>query len=69
MAGDIAKAAMERVPVDQQENVGYLALTTTSGGGSCKVAEVIGMPQPVICIELIRQAEAGSQATNADGGR
>ena len=60
---------MERVPVDQQENVGYLALTTASGVGSCKVAEVIGMPQPAICIELIRQAEAAGPTTNTDGGK
>jgi hypothetical protein len=58
MAGDITKAALARAPVEQQEDIGYIALTTATGVGSCKVAEVIGMPQPGICVELVRQAEA-----------
>lgn len=64
MAGDITRAALERAPVEQQENIGYVALTTATGVGSCKVAEVIGMPQPEICIELVRQAEAEASANS-----
>lgn len=52
MAGELTLVAMDRVPTDQHEEIGYLALTSSSGVGLCKVAEVIGMTPPSICADL-----------------
>lgn len=55
MAGSLTIAAMGRAPSDSQEEIGYLALTAATGVGSCTVAEAIGMPQPSVCAEMLRQ--------------
>ena len=55
MAGALTIAAMARAESDYQEEIGYIALTTASGVGSCTVAEAIGMPQPSVCAEMLRQ--------------
>jgi hypothetical protein len=73
MAGELTEAAMDRVPVDQQEEIGYLALSAASGVGSCKVAQVIGITPPAICAELIRKSRPVSKApsvgTSSGGGQ
>jgi hypothetical protein len=55
MAGSLTLAAMERAEPDAQEEIGYLALTAATGVGACTVAEAIGMPQPPVCAEMLRQ--------------
>jgi hypothetical protein len=60
MAGDITEAAMERVATEQQEEIAYLAISSTSGVGSCKVAELLGMPRAAVCEELLQKAQESS---------
>lgn len=55
MAGALTIAAMSRAESDYQEEIGYIALTAATGVGSCTVAEAIGMPQPSVCAEMLRQ--------------
>lgn len=57
MAGALTVAAMARAESNSQEEIGYLALTAATGVGSCTVAEAIGMPQPPVCAEMLRQEE------------
>lgn len=68
MAGELTKAAMDKVPSDQQEEIGYLALSASSGVGSCKVAQVIGITPPSICAELIRETRPVSKAPTVGAG-
>ncbi len=55
MAGPLTVAAMGRAEPDSQEEIAYLALTAATGVGSCSVAEAIGMPQPSVCADMLRQ--------------
>ncbi len=55
MAGALTIAAMARAESDYQEEIAYIALTAATGVGSCTVAEAIGMPQPSVCAEMLRQ--------------
>ncbi len=55
MAGSLTVAAMGRAESDSQEEIAYLALTAATGVGSCSVAEAIGMPQPSVCADMLRQ--------------
>ncbi len=55
MAGSLTIAAMARAESDSQEEIGYLALTAATGVGACTVAEAIGIPQPPVCAEMLRQ--------------
>jgi hypothetical protein len=68
MAGELTNAAMAKVPSNQQEEIGYLALSASSGIGSCKVAQAIGITPPSICAELVRETRPVSRAPTVGMG-